>query len=87
MDFEPPPSASGYVAPSLFLEGPSRPQAETEAETEAESRDESDSTQEELNEETLPKKLRTRGESKVPDFRKQPQTEEAKPHIIPNGKE
>ena len=83
VDFEPPPSASGDVAPSLFLEGSSRPQAETEAE----SRDESDSTQEELNEETLPKKLRTRGESKVPDFRKQPQTEEAKPRIIPNGKE
>ena len=81
VDFEPPPSASGDVAPSLFLEGSSRPQAETEAE----SRDESDSTQEELNEETLPKKLRTRGESCVPDERKEPKTQEAKTLIIPDG--
>ena len=81
MDFEPPPSASGDVAPELFLEGPSGPQAETETE----SRDESDSGHED--EEALPKKNKTRGESKVPDERREPKTEEAKPRIIPNGKE
>ena len=81
VDFEPPPSASGDVAPELFLEGPSGPQAETETE----SRDESDSGHEEGEGET--KKLSTRGESKVPDAKKEPKTEEAKPRIIPNGKE
>ena len=80
MDFDPPPSASGDVAPHLFLEGPSIPQAETE------SRDESDSDEVE-DEEARPKPLRTRGESKVPEWRKEPKTEEAKPRIIPNGKE
>ena len=80
VDFDPPPSASGDVAPHLFLEGPSIPQAETE------STDESDSDEVE-DEEVRPKPLRTRGESKVPEWRKEPKTEEAKPRIIPNGKE
>ena len=80
VDFDPPPSASGDVAPHLFLEGPSIPQAETE------SRDESDSDEVE-DEEARPKPLRTHGESKVPEWRKEPKTEEAKPRIIPNGKE
>ena len=83
VDFEPPPSASGDVAPELFLEGPSGSQAETETE----SRDESDSGHEEGEGEPQPKKLSTRGESKVPDATKEPKTEEAKPRIIPNGKE
>ena len=83
MDFEPPPSASGDVAPELFLEGPSGPQAETETE----SRDESDSGDEEGEGEPQLKKLPTRGESKVPDERKEPKTEEAKALIKPNGKE
>ena len=37
VDFEPPPSASGPVAPELFLEeGPSRDEAETETESRGE---------------------------------------------------
>ena len=40
-----------------------------------------------MEEEARPKKLRTRGESKVSDVRKEPKTEEAKPRIIPNGVE
>ena len=77
MDFDPPPSASGDVAPGFFLEGPSG----AEAETETESRDELEVTEEEAR----PKKLRTRGESRVP--RKEPATEEEKIPIIPAGKE
>ena len=80
VDFDPPPSASGDVAPHLFLEGPSIPQAETE------SVDESDSDKVE-DEEARPKPLRTRGESKVLDMTKEPKTEEAKPRIISNGVE
>ena len=80
VDFDPPPSASGDVAPQLFLEGPSIPQAETE------SVDESDSDEVE-DEEAQQKKLRTCGESKVPESRKEPKTEEAKHRIIPNGVE
>jgi len=75
VDFDPPPSASGDVAPELFLEGTSR----EEAETETESRDELELTEEEAG----PKKLRTRGESRVPDERKEPKTHEAKTRIIP----
>ena len=71
VDFDPPPSASGDVAPEFFLEGPSRDEAETE------SRDETET------EEAGPKKLRTRGESRVPDERKEPKTHEAKTRIIP----
>lgn len=75
MDFDPPPSASGDVAPEFFLEGPSRDEAETE------SRDETET------EEAGPKKLRTRGESRVPDERKEPKTHEAKTRIIPSQSE
>ena len=35
-DFDPPPSASGSVAPELFLEGPSRAETETEYRAEGE---------------------------------------------------
>ena len=85
MDFDPPPSASGDVAPELFLEGPYR----AEAETETESRDEWDSRHEleVMEEEALPKKLKTRGESRVPDERKEPKTQEAKTLIVPDGVE
>ena len=82
VDFEPPPSASGDVAPELFLEGPSRQQAETETESPDE-----DSGDEEGEGEPQLKKLPTRGESKVPDERKEPKTEEAKALIKPHGKE
>ena len=81
-DFDPPPSASGDVAPELFLEGPSR----DEVEAEAESRDEADSRHE-LEELVPPKKLSTRGEAGVPDERMEPRTQEAKALIIPDGVE
>ena len=77
-DFDPPPSASGDVAPELFLEGPST--------DEAESRDEADSRHE-LEELVPPKKLPTRGEAGVPDERMEPRTQEAKALIIPDGVE
>ena len=85
VDFDPPPFASGDVALELFLEGPSR----AEAETEMESRDEWDSRHEleVMEEEALPKKLKTRGESRVPDERKEPKTQEAKTLIVPDGVE
>jgi hypothetical protein len=74
VDFDPPPSASGDVAPELFLEGPSRGD-------DSDSRHESESRHEVEDEgDTRPKKLRTRGESCVPDERK-----EAKTLIIPDG--
>ena len=82
VDFEPPPSAFGDVAPELFLEGPSRQQAETETESPDE-----DSGDEEGEGEPQLKKLPTRGESKVPDEKKEPKTEEAKALIKPHGKE
>ena len=75
MDFYPPPSTSGDVAHDLFLEGPSR------AETEMESRAELEETEEE-EEDAQPKKLRTRGESRVPDEKYEPKTEEEKWRII-----
>ena len=74
LDFDPPPSASGDVAPEFFLEGPSR------AETETESRDE-----EEVEPQAQPKKKRTRGEAGVP--RKEPETQEVKALIIPDSNE
>ena len=85
MDFDPPPSASGDAAPDFFLEGPSG----AEAETETESRDEMDSRHEleVMEEEAQPKKLKTRGEARVPDERKEPKTHEAKSHIIPTSAE
>ena len=90
MDFDPPPSAEGDVAPELYLEGPSGVGTSgagpsgagmSGAEAEMESRDELEGTEEEAR----PKKLRTRGESRVP--RKEPATEEEKIPIIPAGKE
>lgn len=77
MDFDPPPSASGDVAPELFLEGPSTDEAEAEAE--GQFRDEAELVP--------PRKLRTRGESGVPEERKEPRTHEAKALIIPDGLE
>ena len=81
MDFDPPPSASGDVAPELFLEGPStdEAEAETEAEAEGQFRDETELVP--------PRKLRTRGGSGVPEERKEPRTHEAKALIIPDGLE
>ena len=95
VDFDPPPSAEGDVAPELYLEGPSGAgpygagtsgsgpsgAGTSGAEAETESRDELEGTEEEAR----PKKLRTRGESRVP--RKEPATEEEKIPIIPAGKE
>jgi hypothetical protein len=85
VDFDPPPSASGDVAPELFLEGSSRAD-------ESDSRHESDSIhelevteEEEDEEEARPNKLRTRGESTIREERKEPKTQEAKTHIIPDG--
>ena len=75
MDFDPPPSASGDVAPQLFLEGPSRAEADEEED------------ELEVMEEEAPKKLKTRGESRVPDERKEPKTQEAKTLIVPDGVE
>ena len=85
MDFAPPPSPSGDVAPELFLEGPSR-DAEADSTHESESRDEADSTHQ-LDELVPPKKLSNRGETGVPDERKEPRTQEAKTLIIPDGVE
>ena len=85
VDFDPPPSAEGDVAPELYLEGPSGAgpsgAGTSGAEAETESTDELEVTEEEAR----PKKLRTRGESRVP--RKEPATEEEKIPIIPAGKE
>ena len=72
MDFDPPPSASGDVASQFFLEGPSR------AETETDSRAELEETEEE---EAQPKKLRTRGESRVPEEKYWPKTQDDKSHF------
>jgi hypothetical protein len=43
--------------------------------------------EEEDEEEARPKKLKTRGESRVPGERKEPKTQEAKARIIPYGVE
>ena len=80
MDFEPPPSASGDVAPELFLEGPSRDEAETESRDEADSRHEMEGRRDE--EALPPKKLRTRGEAGVPDERKEPKTRRRSPLLF-----
>ena len=69
MDFDPPPSASGNVASGLFLEGPSRGEFEEE--------------EPEEEEEAQPKKLWTRGESRVPEEKHWPKTEDEKWLIIP----
>ena len=90
MDFDPPPSASGDVAPELFLtEQPFR--AEREAESEREARTEREAgtdTEADTSRELVgPKKLRNRGESGVPDEKFEPRTQEAKALIIPDGLE
>jgi hypothetical protein len=41
--------------------------------------------EEEDEEEARPNKLRTRGESTIREERKEPKTQEAKTHIIPDG--
>jgi hypothetical protein len=91
VDFDPPPSASGDVAPELFLEGPSRgddldSRYESDSRHESESRHEVEDEDEDEDEgDARPKKLRTRGESCIPDERKEPKTQEAKTLIIPDG--
>ena len=89
MDFDPPPSAEGDVAPELYLEGPSGA-GSSRAGTSGSGPSGSgmsgaDDELEGTEEEARPKKLRTRGESRVP--RKEPATEEEKIPIIPAGKE
>ena len=79
-DFDPPPSASGSVAPELFLEGPSRAETETETEYRAEG-------EEGEEEEAGPKKLKTRGESRVPEEKDEPKTHDEKWLIVPTQKE
>jgi hypothetical protein len=69
----------------LFLEGPSRGD-DSDSRQESDSRHEVEVREEEEDEEDArPKKLRTRGESTVPDERKEPKTQEAKTLIIPDG--
>ena len=92
MDFDPPPSDSGDVAPEFFLtEQPfgdeAEPETEREAETETESRDEAEAEADTSYELVPPKKLRNRGESGVPDEKFEPRTQEAKALIIPDGLE
>jgi hypothetical protein len=83
VDFDPPPSASSDVAPELFLEGPSRGD-DSDSRHESESRHEVKDEDEDEGD-ARPKKLRTRGESCIPDERKAPKTQEAKTLIIPDG--
>ena len=87
VDFEPPPSANGEVAPELFLEeGPSRDEAETESRDEADSRQEMETeSRDDEEEEALPLKKKTRGEAGVP--RDEPKTQAAKYFIIPDDVE
>ena len=88
MDFEPPPSASGLVAPELFLEGgPSRDEAETVSREEADSRPETESeSRDGVDEEAPPPpKKRSRGEAGVP--KDEPTTQAAKWFIEPDGVE
>jgi hypothetical protein len=80
VDFDPPPSASSGVAPELLLEGSSRAD-------ESDSRHELEVMEEEDEEEARPKNLKTRAESRVPEERKEPKTQEAKARIIPDGVE
>ena len=87
MDFEPPPSANGEVAPELFLEeGPSRDEAEMESRDEADSRQETETeSRDEVEEDALPPKKRPHGEAGVP--RDEPKTQAAKYFIIPDDVE
>ena len=86
VDFEPPPSANGEVAPELFMEeGPSRDEAETGSRDEADSRLEMETeSRGDEEEEALPPK-KTRGEAGVP--RDEPKTQAAKYFIIPDDVE
>ena len=87
VDFEPPPSANGEVAPELFMEeGPSRDEAETESRDEADSRQEMETeSRGDEEEEARPPKKKTRGEAGVP--RDEPKTQAAKYFIIPDDVE
>jgi hypothetical protein len=87
VDFDPPLSASGNVTLELFLEGSSRAD-ESDSRHESDYRHKLEVTEEEGEEdeeEARPKKLRTRGQSTVPDERKEPKTQDAKTRIIPDG--
>ena len=88
VDFEPPPSANGEVAPELFLEeGASRDEAETESRDEADSRPETETeSRDGVDEEAPPPpKKRSRGEAGVP--KDEPTTQAAKWFIEPDGVE
>ena len=78
VDFDPPLSASGDVASQFFLEGPSRAETGSRAELEE---------TEEEEEDAQPKKLRTRGESRVPEEKYWPKTQDDKWRIIPKQAE
>ena len=84
MDFDPPPSASGDVAPELYLEGPSSAEIELEMESTHDSRADLEMEEEEV---APPKALMIRGEAKVPEARKEPKTHDEKDLIIPISNE
>nr|XP_051190101.1 uncharacterized protein LOC127303400 [Lolium perenne] len=83
MDFDEPPSASGDVAPELFLEGPSS--GEVEMETESTHESNSRAELEVMEDGGAPKPLKLRGEARVPDARKEPKTHDDKALIIPSS--
>ncbi|KAK1692814.1 hypothetical protein QYE76_009511 [Lolium multiflorum] len=83
MDFDEPPSASGDVAPELFLEGPSS--GEVEMETESTHESDSRAELEVMEGGGAPKPLKIRGEARVPDARKEPKTHDDKALIIPSS--
>ncbi|KAK1653185.1 hypothetical protein QYE76_070990 [Lolium multiflorum] len=83
MDFDEPPSASGDVAPELYLEGPSS--GEVEMETESTHESDSRAELEVMEGEGAPKPLKLRGEARVPDARKEPKTHDDKALIIPSS--
>ncbi|KAK1604158.1 hypothetical protein QYE76_027831 [Lolium multiflorum] len=83
MDFDEPPSASGDVAPELYLEGPSS--GEVEMETESTHESDSRAELEVMEDGGAPKPLKLRGEARVPDARKEPKTHDDKALIIPSS--
>ncbi|KAK1678238.1 hypothetical protein QYE76_039086 [Lolium multiflorum] len=83
MDFDEPPSASGDVAPELYLEGPSSGEVEMEMESTHES--DSRAELEVMEDGGAPKPLKLRGEAGVPDARKEPKTHDDKALIIPSS--
>ncbi|KAK1664375.1 hypothetical protein QYE76_052534 [Lolium multiflorum] len=85
MDFDEPPSASGDVAPELFLEGPSS--GEVEMETESTHESDSRAELEVMEGGGAPKPLKIRGEARVPEARKEPKTHDDKALIIPSSDE